>query len=54
MKILIVDDDQNKVREILKVFVKAGISEDAIDTSGCVAGAVELLKSINYGLLVLD
>ena len=54
MKILIVDDDQNKVREILKVFSKAGISEDAIDTSGCVVGAVELLKKHEYGLLVLD
>lgn len=51
---LIVDDVQDKVREVLKVLVGAGIDEDLVDTAGSVVGAAKLLKENEYGLLVLD
>jgi nucleoside phosphorylase/CheY-like chemotaxis protein len=54
MKVLIIDDDQTKVREVLKVLASAGIAEEFVDTSGSVVGAAKLLKESEYGLLVLD
>lgn len=54
MRVLIVDDVQDKVREVLKVLLGAGIDEDLVDTAGSVTGAAKLLKENEYGLLVLD
>ena len=49
MKVLIIDDDQTKVREVLKVLASAGIAEEFVDTSGSVVGAAKLLKENEYG-----
>ena len=54
MKVLIVDDDLTKVREIVRVLNGTGISDEHIDTAGCAAEAIRLLKEHEYGLLILD
>ena len=54
LRVLIVDDVQDKVREVLKVLIGAGIDEDLVDTAGSVVAAAKLLRENEYGLLVLD
>ena len=55
MKILIVDDSQDKIREIMKTLLEVdGIEKSMIDCSRETEDALQKTKSIEYDLLVLD
>ncbi|MEP2186272.1 response regulator, partial [Roseibium sp.] len=55
MKVLIVDDSNEKVRDILAVLISAGLSEDEdIDVASCAQAAARHLKANDYGLMILD
>lgn len=55
MKILIVDDSQDKIREIMRTLLEVdGIQESMIDCSRETNDALQKTKSIEYDLLVLD
>lgn len=55
MKILIVDDSQDKIREIMKTLLEIdGIQEGMIDYSRETNDALQKTKRIEYDLLVLD
>lgn len=55
MRVLIVDDDNDKVRSITRVLESAGVSEgDNIDLASTVTQAADLLRKSTYDLLILD
>lgn len=55
MKILIVDDSQDKIREIMKTLLEVdGIQESMIDYSRETNDALQRTKNTEYDLLVLD
>ncbi|WP_417278898.1 hypothetical protein [Celeribacter sp.] len=55
MKVLIVDDSNDKVRDILAVLISAGLSEDEdIDVASSAQAAARFLKDHDYGLMILD
>lgn len=55
MKILIVDDSQDKIREIMKTLLEVdGIQKSMIDYSRETNDALQKTKRIEYDLLVLD
>lgn len=55
MKVLIVDDSNEKVRDILAVLISAGLSEEEdIDVASCAQAAARHLKDNDYGLMILD
>lgn len=54
MRVLIVDDDTEKIRCIVQVLAAAGVDVTSIDESRNTYNARELLSSKRYDLLVLD
>jgi nucleoside phosphorylase len=54
MKVILVDDGDEKVGPILGTLESAGISSDCIDVANCVNEAKRLLRANQYGLAILD
>lgn len=55
MKALIVDDSTDKVRQILRVLIDAGLDEDQdIDVVSCAYDAMRYLEKNDYGLMIVD
>lgn len=55
MKILLVDDDSQKAKDVSKALVSSGVPDEAcIDLATNVADALRLLEANSYDLLILD
>lgn len=55
VKVLVVDDCADKIREILKVLMASGLNEDQdVDVVYCARDAVLRLEDNDYGLLIVD
>ena len=54
MKILIVDDDATRYRELIETTINLGISREFIDVVSCTSEAERKLEDQKYDLLILD
>jgi nucleoside phosphorylase/CheY-like chemotaxis protein len=54
MKILIVDDDATRYRELIETTAELGVSREFIDVVGCASEAEKKLENQKYDLLILD
>lgn len=54
MRILVVDDDNGKVVDVVKVVEQAGIDSSAIEVATTAASALKMLEANTYDLLVVD